>query len=281
MPRVLVVGLGLIGGSAALALRSAGARVHGVSRKPSTVKRAIERGVIESGSDRIEHEAAHADIILLAAPVRASISLLSTLGEVAPPGTVITDACSTKREITTAMDDLPAHLRAVGGHPMAGNEQSGLDAADASLFRGSTWVLTETRSTDEHARQMCEALARAAGAEPLWADAAEHDSAVALVSHLPLLTAAALVLTAERIGAPLAWRLAASGFRDSTRLAAGAPDMGADILVTNSKEVRGAAEGFSASLRELLDATEERPEELLRTLARVAERRRSMYGESQ
>lgn len=281
LPPVLIVGLGLIGGSAALALRAAGAKVRGVSRNPQTVAAALERGVIERGSASLEDEAGDAGVILLAAPVRASIGVLERLAGLAAPGTVITDACSTKREVAAAMNQLPDHLGAAGGHPMAGSERSGLDAADAVLFRGSTWVLTETARTDGRARDVCEALAIAAGASPLWADAAEHDRAVALVSHLPLLTAAALVRTAERADSSLAWQLAAGGFRDSTRLAAGAPEMSADILLTNSGEIRQAAAELSAAVDELLDAADGRPEELLRMLGRAAERRRSMYGEEQ
>jgi len=279
LPPVLVVGLGLIGGSVALDLRAAGATVRGVSRSETAVRRALEIGAIERGGTSLADEAPHAGVILVAAPVRTSIRLLSEAAASAPPGAVITDACSSKREVVAAMDRLPPTIRAVGGHPMAGKESSGIEAAEAGLFKGATWVLSESVRTDDEARRVGELLAEMCGAVPLWTDATEHDEAVAAISHLPLLTAAALVLAAEDSGSELMWRLAAGGFRDATRLAAGDEWMGSDLLLTNSHPLSEAHARFTARLEELAAAASAADEAaLFRLLRRAAERRRSMYG---
>jgi prephenate dehydrogenase len=282
MPPVLVVGLGLIGGSVGLALGRRGVRVRGVTRSEDTLHKAIELGAVEGGSLELADEAPGAGLVLVAAPTRTSIRLLEAAAALAPPGTILTDACSSKQEVVRAMDGLPDHVRAVGGHPMAGKEASGVEAADADLFEGATWVLTETRRTDPGSRATCERLARLCGAEPLWLGASEHDRAVASVSHLPLLTAAALVLAAEDAGSELVWRLAASGFRDSTRLAAGEPGMGADLALTNAAALSEAYELFAGQLEALVSAARRGEEVRLRELlARAAARRQGMYGGEQ
>jgi prephenate dehydrogenase len=234
---------------------------------------------VEGGALTLAQEAPRAELIVLAAPARACARLLTQVGELASPGAVVTDVASSKREIARAMDRLPQGVGAVGGHPMAGSERSGVEAADPRLFEGAAWALTPTARTDPHARELCERLVSLCGARPLWTDAGEHDRAVTAISHLPLLTAAALVLAAEREGSELAWELAASGFRDSTRVAAGDPDMGADILLSNADAVAGMREVFEGALSELLGAAQVGDEDRLRgLLARAADRRRAMYG---
>lgn len=216
---------------------------------------------------------------MVAAPTQTSIRLLESAGALASPGTILTDACSSKGEVVRAMNGLPATLRAVGGHPMAGKEVAGIDAADASLFEGATWVLSKTARAEKQAGEVCEHLARLCGADPLWVDAEEHDRAVASISHLPLLSAAALVLAAEEADSELVWRLAASGFRDTTRLAAGEPEMGADLALTNSVAVEAAYKLFAAQLGTLVDAAGHDDKARLRDLlAKAAARRQAMFG---
>lgn len=278
LPPVLVVGLGLIGGSVALALRREGVSVRGASRSEQTLHTALEIGAVEGASLDVREEAPRAGLILLAAPTRTSIRLVPTLGGLASPGTIITDACSSKRELVSAMDALPGEVRAVGGHPMAGKETAGIKAAEASLFVNTTWVLTETARTDDWSRATCERLVEACGAKSLWVSAEEHDRAVAAISHLPLLAAAALVLAAEDCDSDLVWRLASSGFRDTTRLAAGDAQMGADLLLTNSDEVSAAHSRFARKLAALIDASRENDTELLAELLQAAaSRRRELY----
>lgn len=275
---MLIVGLGLIGGSVALALTQQGQRVRGVTRSEDTLHTALRMGAIEGGSLDLSSEVAHAGLVMVAAPTRTSIRLLGSAGALAAPGSILTDACSSKGEVVQAMNTLPPGVRAVGGHPMAGKEVAGIQGADAALFQGATWVLSETASSEGRPAEVCETLARLCGAEVLWVDAEEHDRAVATISHLPLLTAAALVLAAEQSGSELAWRLAASGFRDSTRLAAGEPEMGADLALTNADAVEAAYELFAGELGELVDAARAQDKSRLHALlARAAARRQAMY----
>ena len=262
-----------------LRLRERGVPVRGVTRRGATLRRAVELGAVEGGSVQLGDEAARAGLILVAAPTKASIRLLGEVGRLASPGAILTDACSSKQEVVRAMDALPSEVRAVGGHPMAGKETFGIDAADPSLFEGATWALTETGRADAESREVCERLARQCGSEPLWVGAAEHDRAVAAISHLPLLTAAALVLAAEESGSELVWRLAASGFRDTTRLAAGEPVMGADMAATNHAALAEAHALFAGRLAALVSAAREGDgARLTELLSRAAERRRGMYG---
>ncbi len=279
LPPVLIVGLGLIGGSVGLRLHEGGVLVRGVSRSQETLDRALERGAIQGGSLDLAREVPQAGLILVAAPTRTSIRLLTEAGALARPGTILTDACSSKQEVVAAMDALSPGVAAVGGHPMAGRELAGIDAADAHLFEGATWVLTQTSRSDDESEAACETLAMLCGAAPLWVEPREHDDAVAAISHLPLLAAAALVLAAEDSRSELVWRLASSGFRDTTRVAAGEPEMGADLALTNSAALHEAATLFSGHLTTLLDAARTGDKSgIQRLLAQAAARRRGMYG---
>ncbi|MDP9350955.1 MAG: prephenate dehydrogenase/arogenate dehydrogenase family protein [Chloroflexota bacterium] len=271
-----------MGGSVALALSQQGHRVRGVTRSEDTLHTALQMGAVEGGSLDLSAEVAQAGLVLVAAPTQTSIRLLGSIASLAPPDLILTDACSSKGEVVRAMNALPPGARAVGGHPMAGKEVAGIQGADPALFHGATWVLSKTNSSEGRPSEVCELLARLCGSEVLWVDAEEHDRAVATISHLPLLTAAALVLAAEESGSELAWRLAASGFRDTTRLAAGEPEMGADLALTNSDAVRAAHGLFAEQLGGLVDAAraQDKPR-LLALLAQAAARRQAMYRREQ
>ena len=279
LPPVLVVGLGLIGGSVALRLRALGVPVRGVTRSPDTLRRALELGAVEGGALDLQDEVPRAGLVLVAAPTQTSIRLLGEVGALAPPGAILTDACSSKGEVVGAMDRLPQGVRAVGGHPMAGKETAGIEGADARLFEGAVWVLSPSARTDPEARQVCEELAAACGAQALWVGAEEHDRAAAAISHLPLLAAAALVLAAEGEGSELVWQLASSGFRDATRVAAGEPVMGAEVALTNAGALGEAYARFGEQLGALMDAARTGDARTLTgLLERAAARRRGMYG---
>ncbi len=209
--RLAILGLGLMGGSFALA-----ARAHGLAREivafdanAEGLAEASVRGIIEQGYSNARDAARDAAVVVLAAPVRAIVTLLEEITPVLRPGALVMDLGSTKRTIVAAMDTLPAHVRAVGGHPMAGKELSGLGAAEASVLHGATFALCPTARTDDAARRVAEQVVAGVGARPLWTDAAAHDEAVARVSHLPYLMAAALAQGAAPDG--LARRLASTG----------------------------------------------------------------------
>ena len=240
-PRVAILGLGLLGGSLGLALRAASPpySVAGYDARSEITRLAAERGVIDEAGATVTAAVAGAGLIILATPISAMPDLLREVALAADPGAVITDVGSTKaRMCQWAGATLPYPERFVGGHPMAGSEQAGLAHADGNLFRECVWCLTPEASSAPVAVETVERMVRAVHARPLMMDARRHDDAVALVSHVPLAVAAALIHATA--GSPLwpdARVLAASGFRDTTRIASGDPEMARDIFLTNSEPV--------------------------------------------
>jgi prephenate dehydrogenase len=239
---VTIAGVGLIGGSFALALRKAGfvGRIIGVS-SPATIEKALARGVIDEALP-LELAAAAADLVYLAQPIRRIIEMLPAVDAAVRPSTVITDAGSTKRAITEAAADSVRRGRFIGGHPMAGKESRGVEEADADLFRGRPYVLTSREPELEHWIERM-------GARLVFLDPVEHDRLAALVSHLPQLisTALAPVLGEE----PRAASVAGPAAMDLTRLALSPYDVWRDILATNAGPIDAALGVFIAGLEEL------------------------------
>jgi prephenate dehydrogenase len=250
---VAIYGLGLMGGSLALALRGKCRHVVGVVRRPEAARKAVDVGAVEEATCDLAAAAAHADIVVLATPVRDIVATIPLAADAMRPGTLLMDLGSTKREVVAAMDSMSHEILAVGGHPMCGKEAGGLDSADDTLFRGATFVLTPTAHTTGEALALATELAEATGACPIILDAERHDRAVAVVSHLPYLLAAALVHAEARsyLQDPVVQALAASGFRDTTRLASSQVDMMLDILLTNRDAVTRALDLFEASVADM------------------------------
>lgn len=256
--RVAILGLGQIGGSVGRALVAAGDpwRVVGWTRSPDALQAAAADGLEAAAT--ITDAVIGADLVLLAAPPLACLDLLDALAgphrSDLPPGVVITDVASTKAAIVARA---AGHgLRFVGGHPMAGREASGYAASDPGMFTGRPWIVTGPEPADAEAEARVGAVAQACGAEIVRLGAAEHDAAVAAISHLPLVLAAALV---ESVTAgpdwPLERRLAAGGWVSMTRLARGDVEMGTGILATNGpvvaervRELRAVLDGWLADL---------------------------------
>ena len=260
---IAVVGVGLIGGSlAAAAKRLADApRVVGVDVDPVALKYALEHGIIDDGSlpgglgAQTWLSEGGVDLVVLATPAHLAGEWLETLGRQGYAGTV-TDVASTKSGVLrAARDALPDPSRFVGGHPMAGSELSGVTAARADLFDGAYWLLTPASDTDPGAFSAVHALIGSLGARVISVDAAAHDEAVAIVSHVPHVAAAALVdLAAAHSGERgELMRLAAGGFKDTTRIAAGSADLWTGICLDNADAL---AEGLS-ELRGRLGVFEE------------------------
>ena len=280
--QVTVVGLGLMGGSLAAALRAGGAcrEVRGVARRPETIAEALARGFVDRGTLDLAEGVRGADIVVLATPVRTIVELIPRLGPLLPPGCLLMDVGSTKAAIVAAMERLPAHVQPLGGHPMCGKEVSGIGAAEAGLYRGATFVLTPLPRTRPEALALAWELVEAVGARPLVMDAHRHDRLVAAVSHLPYLLSLALVAAAEDVAEEdgMVWDLAASGFRDTSRLAASDVTMMLDILLTNREEVAGMLGRLRRELDELahlLEAEDERG--LQRMMEAARERRRGLF----
>jgi prephenate dehydrogenase len=275
-----IVGVGLLGGSVAKAARAGGLarRVVGVGRDTARLRPALEDGTLDAATTDLDTGVREADFVLLAAPVLAIEGLLERVWRAAPEGTVITDVGSTKRNIVRAAERLAAArpLSFVGSHPLAGSEQSGYRAARADLFRGATVVVTPTDRTELAALKRATEFWEALGARVSSLDPETHDRAVAAISHLPHLIACALVDGAGRVE-PSALDLAARGFRDTTRIAAGDPEMWTEIFLANRDALSASVEGFQQALADLqraIDAGE--PEALRATLARIKATREAL-----
>jgi len=253
--RVGIVGLGLMGGSLALALRGRVAHLLGVEHQVMIRQTALRQGIVDEVVEELTAAAPPLDLLVLAAPVRVILDMLGRLPALRPAGCAVVDLGSTKRAVVAAMSALPPSFAAVGGHPMCGKETAGLAAATADLYRGQTFVLCRVpRPAPQPAVEaLALALVEAAGARPLWLDAAEHDRLVAAVSHLPALAAAALMRGAA---GESQWAVSASGFRDAARLAGSDPRMMLDILLTNRQAVLDALSAYRADLAGLSVALE-------------------------
>lgn len=236
--RVAIVGVGLIGGSFALALKRAGVAqsIVGVDRDSQAVERATGLGVIDTAAESASDAARGADLIVVAVPVRAIGPVLHDVALSMDPGAVITDVGSTKTDVVaTARAELRALFpRFVAGHPIAGREASGVEAATADLFKGARVVLCPEPDTASDALDAVRAAWEAAGGRVSQVAAADHDRIFASVSHLPHLLSFALVSEiAERKNAAELFGFAAGGFRDFTRIAASSPEMWRDIALQN------------------------------------------------
>jgi prephenate dehydrogenase len=235
-----IVGLGLMGGSMALALRGMVDTIYGVDMDAHTREYALSHGLVDYATDDLKTGVADADVVVLAAPVRVIISMIKNrIGSYLRANTLLIDIGSTKEDICNAMGVLPIGVQAVGGHPMTGKEQSGCEASDALLYVGRPFVLCPSRRTTPATRLRALALIDALGAVPIEMDAHRHDRVVAAISHLPYLISAALVATVaqEAQTDDAVWKLAAGGFRDTSRLAAQDVVMMGDILSTNTQAV--------------------------------------------
>jgi len=256
LKKIAIFGVGLIGGSFALALKRAGAvgQVAGVGRSAAALERARELGIIDLACDSAAEAVAGADLVLLAAPVAQTQSILAAIAPHLEAGTVITDAGSTKSDVVAAAYAALGGKVAqfVPGHPIAGREMNGPEAAIVDLYVGKKAVLTPLPENDE------EAVARVAGAwEQCGAiihrlSAEEHDRVFASVSHLPHLLAYALVDDiANKPHADLLFQYAASGFRDFTRIAGSSPEMWRDISMANQAALLGELDDYLAQLKRL------------------------------
>jgi len=243
MPAVAIVGLGLMGSSLALALKEARPDlvIVGSDRDPMTLRKAVDRGIVESASGDMA-VVEMADIVVLAVPILALQQVFGSLSGVVA-GKVVTDMASTKAGVMKWAS--AAGIDLVGGHPMCGKEKAGIDAADASIFKGAPWVLT---SADPAVTGLVEAV----GAYPLVMDPETHDRLVAGVSHAAFLLSVGYVLSLSgRSDWAQASKLAASGFRDMSRLAAGDPTLYAGIARTNRENLIAQLDGISAALGRL------------------------------
>jgi prephenate dehydrogenase len=252
--KVSIVGLGLIGGSWGLALKKYGlaARRMGFGRA-STVARALAVNAVDEGTDNLGKAVREADLIILAAPVGGILDCIPRLKDTASSKALVTDVGSTKRLICErAREAFGDELLFLGGHPLAGKERAGVENADATLFTNARYVLTplEEGHLEDPRIKAFVSLVSAIGARPHIMDPADHDRALAFLSHLPQLLSSALAsLIAERsLEVELPVELAASGFRDVTRLAESSYSVWRDICLTNLENIQQALEALVVKL---------------------------------
>ncbi len=252
--RAVIAGVGLIGGSLGLRWRQTGAvgTVVGYGRNPDRLRQALELGAIQEAATDWEGAVRGADLVVLAAPVRVCVRMAEQVARSVPPGCVVTDVGSTKREIAFAMAEAGVPLF-IGGHPMAGSERSGVAAADPDLFEQAVWVLCPEEGTPPAALRRLRQLVEMTGAHPVVMSSAAHDHRVAAISHVPQLVAVALAEATARAaeGDPEVLALAGGGFRDTTRIAQSPAEMWQDVLESNRDEVLRGVERMETVLGEL------------------------------
>ena len=253
--RITIAGVGLIGGSFGLALRAAGhdGEIVGLGRDPVRLEAALECGAIDRGETDAARATAGAEVVLLAVPMGAMASVLTALAPDLPPETIVTDAGSVKGSfVADARRVLGSLERVVPGHPIAGTERSGVDAAFAELYRGRRVILTPTDETDRAAVDTVERLWTATGAQVERLAVETHDRLLAATSHLPHMLAFGLVdALARGDDSDAVFRYAAGGFRDFTRIASSDPVMWRDICLANRDALLAALEAYRDDLEQL------------------------------
>jgi prephenate dehydrogenase len=252
--RLAVVGVGLLGGSVAKAARTQGAarEVIGIGRDVTRLRAAVDDGALDHATDDLAAGVRDADFVVLAAPVRAIEDLLERVWDALPEDAVVTDVGSSKAAIVRKADQLARRTpRAfVGSHPMAGSEKSGYGVARVDLFQGALVVVTPTDVSDQRAVKTVTGFWEHLGARVTTLDPETHDVAVAAISHVPHLVACALVDGVVR-ESPAALSVAARGFKDTTRIAAGDPRMWQEIFLANKQPLRAALGAFRRALDDL------------------------------
>jgi prephenate dehydrogenase len=259
--KLAVFGVGLIGGSFALALKRAGivGRVAGVGRSRSNLERALELGVIDEVADHARVALGGADLVLVAVPVRQMDAVFTAIAPYLEADAALTDGGSTKRDVIGAAQNALAGKigRFVPAHPIAGGELSGVEAAGAELYQGRTVVITPLAQTDPQARAAVDAAWRACGARVVEMSAQHHDELLGAVSHLPHALAFAMVqMIAERTNASELLSFAGAGFRDFTRIASSSPEMWRDICLANRDVLLAELQAYRVELGELAQLLE-------------------------
>ncbi len=285
MKKLVIFGVGLIGGSVALALKKAGSDTHivGVGRSVESLNTALKLNVIDALETNIHAACSDADLILIAAPVAQTSAILESIKPHLGKDTVITDAGSTKGDVLAAAQAILGEQfsQFVGAHPIAGAEKSGVTAAKDDLFIGKNVVLTPTPATNIHAVHRATELWKTCGAKVSEMSAETHDSIFAAVSHLPHLLAFALVDDiAARPNAEQLFSFAASGFRDFTRIAGSSPEMWRDISLANKTALLSEISAFENELTQLKQLLANEDGASLRALFERASKARNDWAET-
>lgn len=247
--RIAIVGLGLMGGSLALALKGKCAALYGLDSDRATLELALDKKIVaEAGTDpACPAILPRADLVILATPVTAIVDFLQKLPSFIEQPCIVLDLGSTKKYIVRAMAKLPENFDPLGGHPICGKEKLGLEHAEPGLYKGAPFVITPLERTSPRARRAAEEIISAVGAHLIEMDAEEHDRALALTSHLPFLLSSALTLSVPPEYSPLI----GTGFRSTSRLAGTPSSMTLGILQSNRENVLHALSLFQKQLSEI------------------------------
>jgi prephenate dehydrogenase len=274
---VAIVGVGLIGGSIGMALRQRGLaeRVIGIGRRQTSLRNARRVGAVTNTTIELPRGVAEAELVIVCSPVGQIVEHICEAAQHCPPGTLITDAGSTKQAIVEAVDGrLPRGCRFLGSHPLAGSEKSGASFAKADLFDGRVAIITPTRNTRAEDYDLLEQFWSALGSVVMQMSPEEHDRALAITSHLPHAVAAAL-----SAGLPENFfRLAGTGLLDTTRIAAGDPELWTPIFLTNRQNLLAGIEAFTAQLSAMAEALQRNDAQALEHFLALAKKNRDALG---
>jgi prephenate dehydrogenase len=259
---LVIVGLGLMGGSLALSLKNKCKHIAALDPDEEALSYALKKKIVHSASSEPKEILDDADIVILACPVRSIINWIRCLPDHIPHSCIVMDLGSTKVRIMEAFDDLPDNFHPVGGHPICGKEQLTIKNSDADIFRGANFVLVKANRSSTLAEKTAEDIAKAAGAKPNWLDAETHDRALASTSHLPYLIASTLAIDIKDKNLTLI----GPGLRSTTRLAGTSTSMMLDVLATNSENLLNEIDMFKENLGKIEAALMEKDEGSLKNV---------------
>lgn len=283
---VSIIGVGLIGGSLGMVLkaRKIVEKVIGVGRNPQKLQKALDLKALDEVTTDLKTGVRNADLVVICTPVGLIVPTIKNILSYVKPGCILTDVGSVKGPIVKEAKRLTRGETTVfiGGHPMAGSEQAGIDNARADLFAGATWALTPAKSTPQTAIKNVEVLIKATGARVINLDAKDHDRIVAFTSHLPHLLADALVHTVgnqsrknKNVDA-----MTAGSFRDVTRIALSSPEIWKDIFIMNKKELLQALTSFNIVTQKLVKALQKNNEKEVNKFFAQAQAFRRVHGKA-
>ncbi len=276
--KIGIVGLGLIGGSLGFDLRDRGHIVYGVSRKESTCQRAIERGAVDEANISLK-SLQNVDIIFICTPMGKIDSTVKNIISDLNPNTIITDVGSVKTPIVKQCEQLWNNF--VGGHPMAGTAEQGIEAAQKNLFKNAPYVITPTEKTPRNSIKILENLARSLDSTVYTCSPENHDQAVAWISHLPVMISASLIASClgetDQNVITLAQQLASSGFKDTSRVGGGNPELGVMMAEYNQQALLKALQGYRQQLEQIIEKIDEKEWQSLEQLLIKTQEERSRF----
>ncbi len=248
--RIAIVGLGLMGGSLALALKGKCAALYGMDSQPATLELALAKKIVDQADSDPAKLLPQADLVILATPVPAIIDFIQKLPSLTQNPCIVLDLGSTKRDIVLAMAGLPERFDPVGGHPICGKEKLGLENAETNLYQGASFVVTALARTTKRAKAAIRKIIATVGAQPIKMTAEDHDRALASTSHFPFLLSSALALSTPQEFASFV----GTGFKSTSRLAGTPAHMTLGILQSNRENILNAIQSFRNSLNEISSA---------------------------